>query len=177
MSCSVGCRPSSDLAVALASSCSSDWTPSLGTSICCRCSLKDKTKKTKKKTSQTWANRILSCQWGRLRANQFIEKTAKDSGMFRHSQNRSVLLILTIHLLQLGAKNFMPIVSFPVIPELADVCLYNNSLKWKKPTTKGQIPRNPLLGGTWSRRIQKASRDRKATVADRGWREGGIGDW
>ena len=40
MSCGVGCRCGSDsmlLWLALARSCSSDLTPSLGTSICCTC--------------------------------------------------------------------------------------------------------------------------------------------
>ena len=40
----------SSVAVAVAGSYSSDWTPSLGTSMCCRCS--PKIQKTKKKKSR-----------------------------------------------------------------------------------------------------------------------------
>ena len=56
MSCGVGRRRSSDLAVALAGSYSSDSSPTLGTSTCCGCSPKKKTKLKKKKVIQQKSN-------------------------------------------------------------------------------------------------------------------------
>ena len=63
VSSGVGRRCSSDpeLAVAVASSCSSDWTPGLGISVCLRCSPKKKKRKKKKRrrTHEYWKQGFL----------------------------------------------------------------------------------------------------------------------
>ena len=80
MSCHVGCRRGSDprvaVAVAQAGGYGSDWTPSLGTSICCRSGPRNgkKTKRQKKKkrcglsvplfTSKSSQSHLIPFLWG-----------------------------------------------------------------------------------------------------------------
>ena len=61
MSCGVGCRPGSGLWLWRIGSCSSDLTPSLGTSICCGCSPKKRGKKKKKKKKKEWGEDHVIC--------------------------------------------------------------------------------------------------------------------